>query len=154
MRRIKKVVLQGATLIPGIRVQGWDVAIGPAGPIVIEINNGSGYTAPQLATGRGFLSAEFRRFLEQAEAANETYPWKDFFKRQEHGHRFGRSKGVLKLIRNLFLPGPGNEATTRNSPGYWLRWRRPGLFSGPESRPKIFKKCINWINSRQRPCPI
>jgi len=102
--KLKQVVLQGATLIPGIRIQGWDVAIGPDGPVVIEINNGSGYTAPQLTTGRGFLSPEFRRFLEQAEADNDTYPWKDFFRQQQHGHRFGRSKGVLNLIRQKFFP--------------------------------------------------
>lgn len=102
--KLKKVVLQGANLIPGIRVQGWDVAIGPDGPIVIEINNGSSYTVPQLATGRGFLSPEFRRFLERAEAENETYPWKDFFQQQQHGHRYGRSKGVLKLIKQKFFP--------------------------------------------------
>jgi hypothetical protein len=97
--RLKKLVLGGASLIPGIRIQGWDVAIGQHGPIVIEVNNGSGYTAPQLASGRGFLTPEFARFLARAEADNETYPWKDFFRQQEHGHRLGRSKGVFKLIK-------------------------------------------------------
>jgi hypothetical protein len=96
--QLKAVVLRGAALIPGIRTQGWDVAIGPAGPIVVEVNNGSGYSAPQLASGRGMLTPEFAGFLAAAEAENETWPWREFFARQEHGHRFGRSRGVLRVL--------------------------------------------------------
>jgi hypothetical protein len=104
--KLKTVVLEGAALIPGIRIQGWDVALGPDGPIVVEVNNGSGYTAPQLASGRGFLTPEFERFLELAETENETWPWREFFRRQEHGHRFGRVKGVLNVVRQAILPTP------------------------------------------------
>lgn len=102
--KLKAVVLAGAALIPGIRVQGWDVAIGPDGPIVVEVNNGSGYSAPQLASGRGFLTPEFAHFLERAEAENETWPWQKFFRRQEHGHRLGRIKGVLNVVKQSISP--------------------------------------------------
>lgn len=102
--KLRDVVLTGAALIPGIRIQGWDVAIGPDGPLVIEVNNGSGYSAPQLAGGRGFLEPEFARFIARAQADNETWPWQAFFRRQEHGHRFGRSKGVLRVIRQAAFP--------------------------------------------------
>lgn len=101
---LKAAVLKGAALIPGIRIQGWDVAIGPDGPIVVEVNNGSGYSAPQLASGRGFLTPEYARFIERAEAENETWPWQAFFRRQEHGHRFGRIKGVLNAFRQDVSP--------------------------------------------------
>ena len=97
--RLREVVLEGAALLPGIRIQGWDVALGPDGPVVLEINNGSGYTAPQLTSGRGFLTPEFLRFLERAEADNETWPWKKYFRQQEHGHRLGRTRGVMRLLQ-------------------------------------------------------
>jgi hypothetical protein len=62
--RVRDLCLTGARVLPMLQWQHWDIAITPSGPIVIEINCEGGATVPQVATGRGLLDAEFRRFLE------------------------------------------------------------------------------------------
>lgn len=57
-----------------VRFQGWDVAICEDGPKVIEINVGSAVDLPQHASGRGFRTDAFERFLEWATEVNETAP--------------------------------------------------------------------------------
>ena len=42
-----------------------DIAITPAGPMLIEINTGGSFTLPQFATGRGFLTDEVRAFFRE-----------------------------------------------------------------------------------------
>ena len=42
-----------------------DVAITPAGPMLIEINTGDGFDLPQLASGRGFLTDEVQEFFSE-----------------------------------------------------------------------------------------
>ena len=39
-----------------------DVAITPAGPLLVEINTGGGFNLPRLASGCGFLTDEVRDF--------------------------------------------------------------------------------------------
>lgn len=45
---VKKITRNAAKTIPDVGYIGWDVAITPAGPILIEGNNDAGYTAYQL----------------------------------------------------------------------------------------------------------
>jgi hypothetical protein len=46
-----------------LRLQAWDVAICPEGPLLIEVNVGGDYNLPQLATGRGIMDEAFADFL-------------------------------------------------------------------------------------------
>ena len=54
-----------------VRYQSMDVAITPAGPMLIEINTGGGFDLPQLASGRGFLTDEVQEFF----SACGVRPW-------------------------------------------------------------------------------
>ena len=47
------------------RYQSVDVAITPDGPMLIEINTGGAFDLPQLANGRGFLTAEVQEFFSE-----------------------------------------------------------------------------------------
>lgn len=40
-----------------------DIAIAPAGPMLIEVNTDGAFSLPQLATGRGFLTGEVCEFF-------------------------------------------------------------------------------------------
>ncbi len=59
----KALCLEAATGLPGLRLQAWDVAITPAGPILMEVNVGGDFNLPQLADRAGVLDARLRRFL-------------------------------------------------------------------------------------------
>ena len=54
-----------ALIFPPIRYQSMDIAITPAGPMLIEINTGGSFTLPQFASGRGFLTDEVREFFRE-----------------------------------------------------------------------------------------
>ena len=54
-----------APIFPPIRYQSMDIAITPAGPMLIEINTGGSFTLPQFASGRGFLTDEVREFFRE-----------------------------------------------------------------------------------------
>jgi hypothetical protein len=57
------LALACAPIFAMLRYQSWDIAICPEGPVIIEVNTGSAFTLPQLATGRGMLSDRFAAFL-------------------------------------------------------------------------------------------
>jgi len=67
---VRETVLRGATLFQGAGLQGWDVGIGPEGPVVIEANHGASFRLPQYATGRGLATPQFREWVRRATAAN------------------------------------------------------------------------------------
>jgi hypothetical protein len=46
-----------------VRYQSLDIALTPEGPCVIEVNSGGSFVLPQIATGRGILTPDFRSFL-------------------------------------------------------------------------------------------
>ena len=54
-----------APIFSPIRYQSMDIAITPAGPMLIEINTGGSFTLPQFASGRGFLTDEVREFFRE-----------------------------------------------------------------------------------------
>lgn len=58
---------KGHALFPEFGIVGWDIAVGPDGPILIECNDNPFHVLWQLAAGRGFRNA---RFMDQLAAAN------------------------------------------------------------------------------------
>ena len=54
-----------APIFAPIRYQSMDIAITPAGPMLIEINTGGSFTLAQFASGRGFLTDEVREFFRE-----------------------------------------------------------------------------------------
>ena len=59
--RIVAACLDAASALPGVRYQGWDVAIGPCGPVFIECNHHTGIA--QVAGCRGFYDGAAREVL-------------------------------------------------------------------------------------------
>jgi hypothetical protein len=61
-----ELVLHAARIFPGIRMQAWDVAITPAGPIPLELNVEGSVFLPQAADQRGMGDQAFRDFLARS----------------------------------------------------------------------------------------
>ena len=61
----KELVLQAASYMPGLRMDGWDVAIGPSGPILIEGNSDYDNTGNDLADGGYRANRVFRKALHE-----------------------------------------------------------------------------------------
>lgn len=57
--------LRAARAFPAIRIQSWDLAIGPDGPTLVELNMRGG--VQQLVGGFGINDAEFREFMRVAQ---------------------------------------------------------------------------------------
>lgn len=58
-------VIDAASALPGLQLQHWDVAIGPDGPVLVEVNYAGGGMVSQAAYQQGMLSPEFQRFLTE-----------------------------------------------------------------------------------------
>ncbi|MHB1224076.1 MAG: sugar-transfer associated ATP-grasp domain-containing protein [Gemmatimonadaceae bacterium] len=61
--RCVATVLDAASVLPGLQLQHWDVAIGPDGPVLVEVNYAGGGMVSQAAYQQGMLSPYFREFL-------------------------------------------------------------------------------------------
>lgn len=60
---------EGASALPKLTLTGWDVAIGPNGPVFIELEPDGGDPAvTQLASGEGLLSGPYGAFVERNRA--------------------------------------------------------------------------------------
>lgn len=57
--------LDSAAIFSGLGYQSFDIALTPAGPVVVEVNTGSAFNLSQLVTGRGFLTDRFAEFLRR-----------------------------------------------------------------------------------------
>lgn len=66
--KVLDLTIRGSAVLTKLLFQGWDIGLCEGGPRVIEANLGSGFKLPQLASRTGFLSDDFARFLEWAEA--------------------------------------------------------------------------------------
>jgi len=97
---VRDTVLRGAALFPGARLQGWDVGVGPDGPMVIEANYGASFRLPQHATGVGLATPAFREYLRRAEAINDQRrpAWPISWNRRES---IWRLEGVWHLAQSL-----------------------------------------------------
>jgi glutathione synthase/RimK-type ligase-like ATP-grasp enzyme len=61
--RVKGLCLACAAAIPGLKMQAWDIAIGPQGPVMVEVNIGGDFNLPQIATRSGLNDGLFAEFL-------------------------------------------------------------------------------------------
>jgi len=61
----KELVIRAASFMPGLRIVGWDVAIGESGPVLIEGNSNYGMEGPDLVMGGYGSSAVFRKILSE-----------------------------------------------------------------------------------------
>lgn len=61
----KELVMKAAGLIPGLRLVGWDVAIGESGPILIEGNSDYDIAANDLAYGGYRSNPVFQKVLKE-----------------------------------------------------------------------------------------
>ena len=62
-KEARHLCLSAASVIPGLRIQGWDIALTNNGPVLLEVNVVGGVGLPQNAFGRGMLDDELRDFL-------------------------------------------------------------------------------------------
>ena len=62
----KHTVLKAACELPGLRLQGWDVAFTPQGPVLLEVNSESNVVLSQYVSRRAFLSNEVREVFSDA----------------------------------------------------------------------------------------
>lgn len=60
---VKSLCLSAAESLSEFSMQGWDVALTPDGPVLVEVNIGGDFNLPQIATGKGLMTDGFREFL-------------------------------------------------------------------------------------------
>lgn len=63
------LVRRASAHFPGLRLQNWDVALCPQGPVLIELNTESELAVPQAISGRGLMDARLRGMLAELELA-------------------------------------------------------------------------------------
>ena len=73
--RLRALCTGCAAIFPKLRYQSWDVALCPCGPVIVEVNTGSAFLLPQVATGKGFLDERFTKFLEACGVARPRQGW-------------------------------------------------------------------------------
>lgn len=61
----RRICLDAAANLPGLRTQSWDVAIARQGPVLVEVNYGGDLNLPQIAHGRGLLDARYAAHLKR-----------------------------------------------------------------------------------------
>ena len=61
------LTLDAARSFAPFRLQAWDVAVCPDGPLLVELNNGGDFDLPQLATDRGLMDEAFTEFLAECD---------------------------------------------------------------------------------------
>ena len=115
---IKSAVTRGVSMFPGSSFQGWDIAIGPDGPVILEINNGSGFNSMQLSSGKGAYDAEFAEFVEWAQSRNATAALMLLSKWRGRAHWSGPLHGAWLHFAQLFrkITRPLNRLPTAPQP--------------------------------------
>ncbi|MDH4058436.1 MAG: hypothetical protein OEU76_06705 [Cyclobacteriaceae bacterium] len=61
----KELVIRAAGFVPGLRLVGWDVAIGESGPILIEGNSDYDIAGSELSDGGYGANPTFRKVLQE-----------------------------------------------------------------------------------------
>ena len=74
--RAKSLTLEAAGLVPGLRIVGWDVAIGESGPVLIEGNSDYGMTGNDLSEGGYRTNQVFRKVLAEVKDLNTSEYYK------------------------------------------------------------------------------
>lgn len=62
-RQLIELCLRCTAALPKLRFQSWDIAPCVNGHVIVEVNTGAAFSLPQLATGKGFMTDRFRKFL-------------------------------------------------------------------------------------------
>jgi hypothetical protein len=64
---VTETALEGAMVLPDLKLIGWDIAPVDEGAILVELNHTPDFILPQLADRRGILDEEFKAFLGECE---------------------------------------------------------------------------------------
>lgn len=62
--QIKKVCLDGASALAGLRMQHWDIALCPNGPVALEVNVEGSLDLHQIAAQRGIYDEDLQHFIK------------------------------------------------------------------------------------------
>jgi len=89
---LRKLVLDCSALTPKVRLQGWDIALCERGPVILEANAGTGFRLHQLASAKGFMTPEFRKFLDRAAQAMRDDQKPGFELGSANGNRKSRTE--------------------------------------------------------------
>ena len=57
--------LRAASVVPDLKIQGWDIALTDHGPVLLEVNVVGGVGLPQNAFGRGMYDPELADFVRR-----------------------------------------------------------------------------------------
>lgn len=69
----RELVVSACRHFPGLRLQNWDVALCPSGPVLLELNTESELNIPQAISGTGFITPQFRSILKSIEEEKQKY---------------------------------------------------------------------------------
>ena len=69
--RAKDLVLSASAHFPGLRLQNWDVALCPDGPVLVELNTESELGVPQAISGRGLMDQRLRQLVSDIAGGDE-----------------------------------------------------------------------------------
>lgn len=70
--QIQRIACEGHGLFPEFGIVGWDIAVGPDGPIIIECNDNPYHVLWQLAAGQGIKTPAFEARLKAANAQSQS----------------------------------------------------------------------------------
>ena len=70
--KVADVACEGHALFPEFGIVGWDIAMGPDGPVLIECNDNPFHVLWQLAAGKGILNSGFVPQFDAAAARSEA----------------------------------------------------------------------------------
>lgn len=71
--RAKELVLSASAHFPGLRLQNWDVALCPDGPVLVELNTESELGVPQAISGRGLMDMRLRQLVADIASGDERH---------------------------------------------------------------------------------
>ncbi|MEP6016959.1 MAG: sugar-transfer associated ATP-grasp domain-containing protein [Paracoccaceae bacterium] len=69
---IQRIACEGHGLFPEFGLVGWDIAVGPDGPIIIECNDNPYHVLWQLAAGQGIKTPAFQERLNAANLESQS----------------------------------------------------------------------------------
>ena len=69
---IRRVACDAHTLFPEFGIIGWDIAVTPEGPVIVECSDNPDHGLYQLAHGRGILNDDFRPVFDRVAARSES----------------------------------------------------------------------------------
>ena len=70
--KVTALAVAAHALVPDNGILGWDIALTPDGPVLIECNENTGHEFYQLAADRGVLNADFMPVFDRVIARNKT----------------------------------------------------------------------------------